>query len=122
MASSCPTKVELEELLKGTLPPANSAALDQHLLQCAACRQQLNALAGGNESWLKVKQTPPADPLDSPPLREAMNHLKAGRQKGTVDSPEALARQITRLRYLATTRSSMNSAAAEWASFIARIK
>src|SRR6185436_4573809 len=70
MASTCPTKVELEELLKGTLPPVNSAALDQHLLQCAACRQQLNALAGGNESWLKARQTPPVDSLDSPPLRE----------------------------------------------------
>src|SRR6185436_28308 len=97
MASTCPTKLDLEELLKGTLPPANSAALDQHLLQCAACRQQLNALAGGNESWLKAKQTPPIDSLDLPPLREAMNQLKSGQQQKTVDSPEALARQATRL-------------------------
>src|SRR6186997_3145010 len=100
MAASCLTKVELEELLKGTLPPAHSAALDQHLLQCAACRQQLNALAGGTESWLKAKQTPPVDSLDSPPLREAMNQLKLGQRAVADDSPETLARQIIRLRYL----------------------
>src|SRR6185436_18872041 len=100
MASTCPTKVELEELLQGTLPPANSAALDQHLLQCAACRQQLNALAGGNESWLKARQTPPVDSLDSPSLRENMNQLKRGQRAMADDSSETLARQITRLRYL----------------------
>ena len=75
--------------MKGTLPPADSAAVDQHLLQCAACRQQLDALAGNNESWLKAKQISQDEPIRSHPLREAMNRLKVGEQA-----------QGTRLRYL----------------------
>src|SRR2546428_2711633 len=100
MPSPCPTAVELRELLNGTLSPADSARMDRHLEECGVCRQQIDALAGGNESWLQTKHAAGADPLDSPPLREAMNHLKAGQHRGTVDSAEALARQITRLRYL----------------------
>jgi eukaryotic-like serine/threonine-protein kinase len=96
MASSCPTKVKLEELLKGSLPAADAAALDQHLLQCAACRRKLNALAGDNQSWLNVKQAGPEKPISSHPLREAMNHLKMGDQAPGID------RKVggIRLRYL----------------------
>jgi serine/threonine protein kinase/tetratricopeptide (TPR) repeat protein len=68
--------VELEGLLQGTLAPAVGGPLEEHLAQCPACRGKLNALAGGDESWLKAKKTTPAHPADSPPLREAMNRLK----------------------------------------------
>src|SRR5262245_14864445 len=78
MPSACLTAVELEAVLKGNVVAADSARLDNHLQECVVCRQKLNALAGGDESWLKVKQTIPLVPVDSPPLREAMDHLKAG--------------------------------------------
>jgi serine/threonine protein kinase/lipopolysaccharide biosynthesis regulator YciM len=78
MQSACLTAAELEALLKGNVVAADSARLDNHLSECSACRQKLNALAGGDESWLKLKQSVPVVPVDSPPLREAMNHLKAG--------------------------------------------
>src|SRR5262245_18520148 len=94
MQSGCPATGELEALLKGTLPPTDSVRLDKHLLECAACRQQLNGLAGGNESWLKTKQTGPSDRISSHPLREAMDRLKTG--QGT----EAPTAQGIRVRYL----------------------
>lgn len=78
MPSSCPTEVELAQLLRGTLAPVDSAALDQHLLQCAACRQRLNGLAGDNGSWLKGTPLQAVEPVRPPPLLEAMNRLKAG--------------------------------------------
>ena len=78
MPPACLTAAELEALLKGNVAAADSARLDHHLRECPACRQQLNALAGGDESWLKVKPITPVVPVDSPPLRAAMNCLKAG--------------------------------------------
>jgi hypothetical protein len=78
MPLDCPTTVDLKALLNGTFPAADSARLERHLEECAACRQTINALAGGNESWLKARQTGPTDPISSRPLREAMNRLKAG--------------------------------------------
>jgi eukaryotic-like serine/threonine-protein kinase len=91
--SHCPTKGEFEELLKGTLAPAASAALDEHLLECAACRQELNALTGANASWLKGK---PAEPITSHPLREVMHDLK--REDHAIDAKAKV--EGIRLRYL----------------------
>jgi eukaryotic-like serine/threonine-protein kinase len=94
--SHCPTKGEFEELLKGTLAPATSAALDEHLLECAACRQELNALTGANASWLKGKPTVPAEPITSHPLREVMHDLK--REDHAIDAKAKV--EGIRLRYL----------------------
>ena len=87
MPSCCPTAVQLQELLKGSLAPADRSALDEHLVECAACRQKLDVLAGGDESWLKVKQTRPVDPISSHPLREAMNRLKVGDRMPPSEKP-----------------------------------
>src|SRR5438034_5727177 len=100
MPLPCPTAVELKALLNGTFPAADSARMDRHLKECGACRRQLNALAGGNESWLKGRPIPSADSLDSPPLREVMNQLQRGQSPRAVDAPKTPTPQGARLHYL----------------------
>ena len=41
--SRCPDAAELTEFLRGRLPPAESEALEQHLAECDACAQRLEA-------------------------------------------------------------------------------
>src|SRR5262245_53866721 len=99
MPSRCPTEIEFDGLLKGELPPAVGAALEIHLAECAACRQKLNALAGGNESWLKTKPTA-ATAIASPRLREAMDHLTPATKASVVELAKATAPQSARPRQL----------------------
>src|SRR5262245_8443308 len=88
MSTGCPTSGELEALLKGNVI-GTEGWLDDHLKECATCRQRLNALAGGDESWLKFKASAPTNPITSDPLREAMNRLKIGGLGGQVPSARA---------------------------------
>src|SRR5262245_56554643 len=75
MPSGRPAAFELDHLLARMLTPADGV-LEDHLGKCPTCWEKLNALPVGEESWLKAKQTAPDDPVDSPPLRQAMNRLK----------------------------------------------
>jgi Protein kinase domain len=100
MPSSCPSRVELQALLEETLPAAESAALEEHLLDCAVCREALNALAGNNQSWLKANQAAPTQTTDSHALRAVVDRLKSGDEAPAADAAEALIAQVTRLRQL----------------------
>ncbi len=44
MSTPCPTYEELEHYVTGALAPAPAAAVRQHLVQCAACRQRCDEL------------------------------------------------------------------------------
>jgi anti-sigma factor RsiW len=52
MRSSCPNETDLNVLLKGELPDAERNRLEQHLEECAACRQRLDRMATGDDTWL----------------------------------------------------------------------
>src|SRR2546430_14648409 len=87
MASSCPTKVKFEELLTGAPSSADSAALDEHLAECAACRQTLSVLAGGNESWLRQNLSHGTVGVSSQ-LESAINRLKRSDSAVKLEAPQ----------------------------------
>jgi hypothetical protein len=96
----CPTNIDLAALLRNELLPPEHTRMEQHLQECASCRQRLDALAGGDESWLKPVSKP-ADANDTPLLRQAMNRAKAEvRQKTEVVPTDAVLPQGAKLRYL----------------------
>src|SRR5262245_22314707 len=99
MPLRCPTVVQFEELLKGALSAADSAALDEHLLQCSSCRQTLSSLAGSDESWLVSKLSQDAAG-DSSHLRFAINRLKEWDSGVNLDEPQATAGVGLPLRFL----------------------
>jgi serine/threonine protein kinase len=49
--SSCPAPVRLLRLLHAALPEEEQAPLMEHLETCAGCREALEALAAGQDSW-----------------------------------------------------------------------
>jgi uncharacterized protein (TIGR03067 family) len=59
--SSCPAPVRLLRLLHAALPENEQAPLMEHLETCAGCREALEALAAGQDSWDGVARNLRAD-------------------------------------------------------------
>src|SRR5262249_54837757 len=55
-APACPAPACLLGLLNATLPENEQAPLMEHLEGCAGCRETLEALAAGRDSWAGVAQ------------------------------------------------------------------
>jgi serine/threonine-protein kinase len=56
-ASSCPAPARLLRLLNAALPEEEQAPLMEHLEGCAGCREALEALAAGRDSWAGVARS-----------------------------------------------------------------
>jgi uncharacterized protein (TIGR03067 family) len=54
---SCPAPARLLQLLNATLPENEQATLMEHLEGCAGCREALEALAAGRDSWAGVARS-----------------------------------------------------------------
>jgi WD40 repeat protein/serine/threonine protein kinase len=80
MPLTCPTTVELQALLNGSLSELDRVRVDRHLEECSACRRRLDELTGSDETWLEDGHVP-APGRNSPPLQDAMNRLKAGMER-----------------------------------------
>src|SRR5262249_46873713 len=55
--SSCPPAERLQQLLTGTVPAAEQAALVNHLDDCTACQETLDKLAGADPALLQAAGT-----------------------------------------------------------------
>jgi WD40 repeat protein len=76
MAAACPSREQLEHLLRATLTEAEQAGLLKHLDACGDCRRRLELLAGGVEDWIaKAAQGPAPIP---PQLGQMMKQMAAG--------------------------------------------
>jgi hypothetical protein len=79
----CPPTRELERLIDGRLPDAESAAVTEHVGRCAGCQERLDALAAGGDSLLTttVRQCshgrPPADSAMWPALSAVAAEVSA---------------------------------------------
>ncbi len=70
MNAACPPTADLDGLLDGRLPAVQERALEQHLADCGACRDYLNARS--SEPWSPVLADPSSIPtLFRPADREA---------------------------------------------------
>ena len=98
--SSCPTKLELERLLRGDSAAAESDALDEHLVECAACRQTLSALAGGSEFWLIPNRSHETGGATSSQLQSAISRLKRWESSVNLDTPKEEVGAGVPLRFL----------------------
>jgi serine/threonine protein kinase/WD40 repeat protein len=49
--ATCPDRIELKDLLDGTLPDDRQAELQDHLESCFVCQAALEGLAAGKETW-----------------------------------------------------------------------
>ena len=96
--SSCLSDEQLRVLLHG----ASEAPLPQwmaHLNDCVRCRDRLEALAGGSESLPGMHRLTPAASV-SPPLRDAMERLKASEGTIRIGAEETAPALGTKVRYL----------------------
>lgn len=62
--SDCPSEIDLQRLLDGTLPAADQPTLEAHIQTCSGCQQtldQLTAFASG--AWLPGPDKPTTTPL-----------------------------------------------------------
>ena len=50
--SACPNEAQLQGLIDGSLPEAESSELAAHLDDCADCRRRLESLVGSSEQIL----------------------------------------------------------------------
>ncbi|WP_165225655.1 protein kinase domain-containing protein [Aquisphaera insulae] len=75
-ASGCPPVAEWQRLVVGTLPEGRQIALEGHLDGCAACRDRLEALAGGDGLPGRLEALRSAPVADEPGLRRVIGALK----------------------------------------------
>jgi WD40 repeat protein len=93
----CPPEEHLRRLLAGELTAAEEAALDDHLRQCSACRQALEASTASEPIWGR------SGPADGPALDPGLLHrLKAGTAtlasfRGEGAAPAAAPRPLPRV-------------------------
>ena len=74
---TCIEEKKLSAYLDGELPPEDSAALEEHLTRCAACREELSRLEFVSEA-LELLEGAEPDPYFAPRLKR----LAAGRRSG----------------------------------------
>jgi anti-sigma factor RsiW len=65
---ACIDEKKLSAYLDGELPPEESAALEEHLARCAACREELSRLAFVSEALETLEGAEP-DPYFAPRLK-----------------------------------------------------
>jgi serine/threonine-protein kinase len=82
---SCPAPARLLRLLNATLPEDEQAPLMEHLEGCAGCREALEALAAGRDSWAGVARGLRDEPG---PERTAAFPPSGGASLGFLDPPE----------------------------------
>jgi serine/threonine-protein kinase len=80
----CPDTARLKELLDGTLPEGQQAAVARHLETCEACQRTLEGLVAGKESWeAAARQLHPGQTSSEPALQQILQHMKAGNMDAT---------------------------------------
>ncbi len=79
----CPAPARLLRLLNATLPEDEQAPLMEHLEGCAGCREALEALAAGRDSWAGVAQH-----LRGEPGPERTRDFSPSGALGFLDPPE----------------------------------
>ena len=96
--SSCLSDEQLRALLQGA-PEATSPEWMAHLNDCVRCRDRLDALTGGGERLQGMHRPTPAVSV-SPPLRDAMDRLKASEGTIRIGAEETTPLLGTKVRYL----------------------
>jgi eukaryotic-like serine/threonine-protein kinase len=80
---ACPSAKQLQVLLAGQAPADEQSLLAEHLETCENCRQMLEELVAGRESWSdasrQLKDEPPAV---EPNLRQIMDRIKKETKEG----------------------------------------
>jgi hypothetical protein len=76
--AACPDPARWKELLEGTLPDGDQAALGGHLETCGRCQQTLEGLAAGHAAWgAAARHLRGGTGGDDPALRRALADLEA---------------------------------------------
>jgi uncharacterized protein (TIGR03067 family) len=88
---SCPSAKQLQGLLTGQAPADEQANLANHLETCENCRQTLEELVAGSQSWsAAARQLKEEAPGVDPKLRQIMDKIKSEGRAG--DTQDAVAR------------------------------
>jgi WD40 repeat protein/serine/threonine protein kinase len=82
----CPSKDQLERLIDETLADSEQANLTAHLERCEQCRERLESLVAGGESWAAVRHL--ADPPASETKEQALGRVIQALESGAGTSAE----------------------------------
>src|SRR5262249_39964851 len=74
----CPPPAALEGLFLGGLPENEAEVIEQHVLHCAACLEQLKTLSRGNDTLAgSLRETRSDETGPSPRVAALINNLKS---------------------------------------------